>query len=214
MNWQAKLLNLLPLLPAFLLAFSVHESAHGLAALWLGDPSAKKQGRISLYPPRHFDLFGSLILPLLSLPLLQVFYGYGRPAPVDPGRLRRPKPDFSLVALAGPLSNFVLALASAGLGRLLMPWASVLGPLLVVCEASVELNLILGAISLLPLPGFDGMKALYFALPDEWCWRLNRAERWGLLYLAALSAFGGLAWLATFSDFSVHLIGRIAGFPQ
>jgi Zn-dependent protease len=213
MNWQQQILEWLPFVPAFLLAISVHESAHAWMALKRGDNTAAQRGRISLYPPRHIDFFGSIVLPILSKAALGFFYGYAKPTPVDPAKLRRPKADFSLVALAGPLANLGLALLSAVAGRMLLPWVAQARPLLVLLEASVELNLCLGVLNLCPLPGFDGMKALYVLLPDSWCWRLNRAERWGMIFLLLASALGALGWIMVLVGASLSLLGRVVGFP-
>jgi Zn-dependent protease len=163
-------------LPLLLLALSLHESAHAWAALKLGDPTAAEQGRISLYPPRHLDPMGSLMVPLVTLWLSRglFVYGYAKPTPVDPGRLRRPKRDYSLVAAAGPLSNLGLAFLFALTGKLLLGAGApaLLGD---IWGWGITLNVLLGCFNLLPMPGLDGIKSLYVFLPDAWCWRLNRA---------------------------------------
>lgn len=210
---QQVIISVLPYVPAFLLAISVHESAHAWMARRCGDDTAAAQGRISLYPPRHIDPFGTLLLPILSFWLMNFIFGYAKPTPVDPGKLRRPKADFSLVALAGPVSNFLLAILSAMAGRALLAAGIDSAVLQSVCVASVILNVVLGLINLLPLPGFDGIKALYYFLPDEWCWRLNRADRSSVLVLALLSLLGGFAWLGIVVDALVRLSSRVLGFP-
>jgi Zn-dependent protease len=182
------LLRVVIALPLLLLAVSVHESAHALAASKLGDSTAAEQGRISLYPPRHMDLVGSLLLPLLMLWVSQgLAYGYAKPTPVDPGRLRSPKRDYSLVALAGPLSNLGLALACALLAKALSAWAGLSAASGMILGWGISLNVLLGFFNLLPLPGFDGVKALYVFLPDAWCWRLNRPS-W-TFFLVLILAF-------------------------
>jgi Zn-dependent protease len=204
---------LLPYVPAFLLAISVHESAHAWVARRCGDSTAADQGRISLYPPRHVDPFGTILLPVLSLWLLGFFFGYAKPTPVNPARLRRPKRDFSWVALAGPLSNFLLALLSALAGRLALSAGADSAALISVLSASVTLNLVLGLLNLMPVPGFDGIKALYVLLPDSWCWRLNRADRSSILILALLSVFGAFSWLVPAVRALSMLSGQWLGFP-
>jgi Zn-dependent protease len=213
MNLEHGLRTWLPYVPAFLLSLSVHESAHALVAKLCGDDTAARQGRISLYPPRHMEIFGTLILPILSVVSLGMFYGYAKPTPVNPERLRQPKRDFSLVALAGPGSNFALALLSALAGRALLPFAPSAGPLIVVCSASVELNLLLGLINILPLPGFDGLKALYVFFPDNWGYRLNQMDRGSILILLLVSMVGGLAWLGMLLEILLHLSNSWLGFP-
>lgn len=213
MSWQNSLALWLPYVPALLLAVSVHESAHGLTARLLGDDTASRAGRISLYPPRHFDAIGFLLVPAFCLTQLGLPFAYGKPAPVDPGKLRAPKGGFSLVALAGPLSHFALALLSALACRALLPFASSLGPLLMVASASVTVNLSMGLLHSLPLPGFDGMKALYVFLPDAWCWSLNRGARASLVVLALLAAMGRLNWLPLALEGLLQVTGKIFGIP-
>ncbi len=206
-------------IPLLLLAVSAHEAAHAWAALRCGDDTAARLGRISLYPPRHIDLLGSLALPLITLALTHgtAAYGYAKPTPVDPARLRSPKRDYSLVAVAGPLSNLLLALALAGaswssraLGLEMPAVQSILG-------WGIAINVMLGAFNLLPLPGFDGMKTLYFFLPDAWCWRLNRAQPFFFLTLMLIFWLGLFDW---FFEPMIRLIallcafsGAIAPFP-
>lgn len=179
-------------LPLLLLAVSAHEAAHAWAALRRGDPTARDQGRMSLLPFTHFDLWGSLGLPLmlaaLEAPLLVAF---AKPTPVDPGRLRRPQRDFSLVAVAGPLANLGLALLMALAGLLLFRVAGLDSPAArQLLAAGILCNVVLAWVNLLPLPGFDGLKALYAFLPESWCWRLHRTERYHLFLLLLV------VWLA------------------
>src|SRR6267142_4881234 len=105
--------------PAFLLSVVVHECAHGLAALWRGDPTARDAGRLTLNPLRHVDPIGSVVVPvILALAHAPVILGWARPTPVDRARLRDLRNDPPLVALAGPVANLVLALAFAGVAAL------------------------------------------------------------------------------------------------
>lgn len=191
------LIRLVVDLPLLLFAVSFHESAHGLAAAWLGDNTARKLGRVTLDPFKHLDLWGSLILPVtLSLVPGLPILAYAKPTPVDVGSLRFPKRDFSLVALAGPVSNLVLALFFCGLGWLLvgvseLPWPA-LG---VVCRRAIELNLFLAFFNLIPLPTLDGLKACYAVLPDSWCWALNRLEAFGMVVIMLALYLGILSWI-------------------
>jgi Zn-dependent protease len=186
-----KLVQILVFLPLLLLALSAHEAAHAWAAWRLGDSTAKEQGRLSLLPFGHLDPIGSVLLPL-GLALLQAPFlvGYAKPTPVDPGRLQPSKAGFSLVALAGPLGNLLLGLLLSLLGLLLfrgLGLESAAGRELL--GAAILVNTVLATLNLLPLPGFDGLKALYVLLPDEWCWRLHRGEGWFLPVLVVA------AWL-------------------
>lgn len=179
------LLKALVLLPVLLLAVSAHEAAHAWAALKLGDPTAHRLGRTSLLPFRHVDPIGTLLLPgLLLLMQAPFLVGYAKPTPVDPGRFRDPKAGFSWVALAGPMANLALALGLGLLGAVLVRGLGLEDPSLkLLLAAGILTNALLGFLNLLPLPGFDGLKALYAFLPDAWCWRLQRAERFFVLVL-------------------------------
>jgi len=191
---QEALVQLLVYVPLLLLAMSVHEAAHAWSAFKLGDPTAKDLGRVTLLPFVHIDLWGSLILPGMLLAMQAPFlFGYAKPTPVNPGLLRSPKRDFSLVALAGPAANVGLALAFAGFGALAFRGFGVASPeARLLVGAGIVINVLLGWINLLPLPGLDGLKILYVLLPDEWCWRLQRGNRFFFPILLLLMITGVL----------------------
>ena len=176
---QETLIRILVFVPLLLLAVSAHEAAHAWTAFKRGDPTAKELGRVTLMPFAHMDILGSLVLPALLLATQAPFvFGYAKPTPVNPGLLKSPKQDFSLVSLAGPGANLALALAFTLVGALAFRIFGVDSPegrLLV--GAGIVINVLLFWINLLPLPGLDGMKALYYFLPDEWCWRIQRANQ-------------------------------------
>ncbi len=191
---ETLLLQWVVFLPLLLLGLSVHEASHAFAAWRLGDPTAKQAGRLTLYPPRHIDLFGSVLLPMILLALpLGFTFGWAKPTPVDPGKLGHPKRDYSLVALAGPLSNLALALLFA-LAVKAGGSALAMGPLGMLLGAGIFINVMLGWFNLLPLPGLDGLKACYAFLPDEWCWRLSRSEPMFLFLLLVLMYLGLFGW--------------------
>ena len=182
--------TLLLYLPLLLLAVSAHEAAHAWAARWRGDDTAARQGRLTLLPFAHVDLWGTVLLPAMLLYIQAPFLiGYAKPTPVDPSRLRRPKADFSLVAVAGPAGNLALAVGLALLGALVFGGLGVDSPEgRMIVAAGIFLNVMLAGLNLLPLPGFDGMKALYVVLPDRWCWRLQQADPYFMVVLV-LAAF-------------------------
>lgn len=209
------LLRLGVLLPLLLLAVSVKEAGHAAMARWRGDTTAADLGRASLLPFSHFDWVGCLALPALLawLPLPYVV-GFGRPIPVDPSKLVRPKADFSLVAFAGPLANAGMAVALAALAALIF-----LGLRLQSAEAAlvlgtaIVLNALIAALGLLPLPGFNGLKVLYAFLPDEWCWQAQKADRYFLSVLILLAAFGVLDAALRPGFWLGHGLCRLAGLP-
>jgi Zn-dependent protease len=200
-----------------LLAITLHEAAHGFAALRLGDDTAYRLGRVTLNPLKHIDPFGTVIMPgILLLAGAPFLFGYAKPVPVNFRRLRDPKRDMVLVAAAGPGMNLALALASAILLRLWLDttessegWASD------TLKASLLLNLVLAVFNMIPLPPLDGGRVAVGLLPRGLAIPLARLERWGmfivlgLLILPSLSQQLGfridvLGWLL---DVPVRLLG-------
>ena len=168
---------------AVLVCLAVHESCHGLAAWALGDPTARRQHRLSLNPLRHIDWIGLLMM-------FAVGFGWAKPVPVDPRYFKNPKRGMALTALAGPMSNFALALLALVLLRVLMPllpvadWSlALLGFFLQTSQLSVGL----GVFNLIPIPPLDGSKVLAAFLPDRQDYTLMHYERYGILVLLVLS---------------------------
>jgi Zn-dependent protease len=151
--------------PVFLLSIVVHECAHGLVALWNGDPTARERGRLTLNPLPHVDPLGSIILPgLLLLTHSPFLFGWAKPVPVDWSRLRHPPNDQLKVALAGPASNLLLALMFAALARL-SPELGFWAPLRLMGYAGVVWNCALAIFNLIPVPPLDGSWLLMRFLP-------------------------------------------------
>lgn len=179
----------------FILLFSVifHEVAHGLMAEKLGDPTARYAGRLTLNPIPHIDLFGSILLPafLYWATAGQFVFGAAKPVPVDYRNLRNIRRDMLLVALAGPLTNIVLAFIAAQVFRL-TPGLSEMGERLVL--QTVLLNIVLGVFNLIPIPPLDGSKVLasIFGFFDHnWMYSILALERFGFI-LIILFLFSGL----------------------
>ena len=175
-------------------AVILHELSHGVVAFWFGDDTARRAGRLTLNPVPHIDPFGSLILPamgaLTGLPVL----GWAKPVPVNPSKLRDPRRHMLIVSLAGPATNFVLALASAFAARALFDPASVprvfgfsdlpLGIQVLFSFALV--NLFLGVFNLLPIPPLDGSALIERVLPAAWLPAWHRFRPYGFLVLFVL----------------------------
>lgn len=176
----------------FILLFSVviHEVSHGAMANYLGDPTAKESGRLSLNPIKHLDFFGSFLVPL-TLYLLSggtFVFGWAKPVPFDPMLLRKPKRDTGLVAFAGPMANFILAIF---FGLLIRIFHSSLTPFLILFSSwVVEINLLLGIFNLVPIPPLDGSKIILALAPDSWLPHLVFLERYGLWILLIFLFFG------------------------
>lgn len=176
---------------AVLLCLVVHEVCHGLAAYWLGDPTAKQSHRLSLNPIRHLDVFGLLMMVVVG-------FGWAKPVPVDPRYFKHPKQGMAITALAGPISNFVLAYLSAlvysGLYAVMVVKGETTGLALALEFFSVLilLNIGLGIFNLIPFPPLDGSKVLAMFLPDRLYLQWMRLERYGMIILMALLWFGVL----------------------
>lgn len=166
---------------AVLLCLTVHELSHGWMAWRLGDPTAKREHRLSLNPLHHIDWFGLLAM-------LTVGFGWAKPVPVDPRYFKKPKQGMAWTALAGPLSNGVLTVLLLLLlrGTLLMENAVLLSYFL---YQTALLSLGLGLFNLLPIPPLDGSKVLFALLPERYYVRLLRWENVGMLLLIALTVF-------------------------
>jgi Zn-dependent protease len=149
--------------PVFLLSVVVHECAHAFAAYRLGDSTARDQGRLTLNPMPHVHWIGSVIVPGLLLAFHAPFlFGWAKPVPVDRARLRRPHDDAVKVALAGPASNFILALCfTAALRVLPESWDYAQ----IMCLSGVYWNCALGLFNLIPIPPLDGSWLLMRFLP-------------------------------------------------
>lgn len=184
------------ILPA-LFAITVHEAAHGYAARFFGDDTAARLGRLSLNPLRHIDPIGTVLLPIATFFLSGFIFGWAKPVPVDARNLRNPRRDMAWVSLAGPGSNFVMAifwglmmalaqtLADKGLGTVAVPLA-------LMGQAGVFINLLLMLLNLVPIPPLDGGRILVSLLPPPLGAQLVRIEPFGLLILILLLVSGVL----------------------
>ena len=171
-----------------LIAITMHEAAHGYVAWRLGDPTAKKEGRVSFNPLKHIDPVGTILIPgLLILVRAPLLFGFAKPVPVNFMNLRRPRRDMVLVALAGPGMNLALALVSAFLIHLALLSPKTIEPWLIQnLINSILINLVLMVFNLIPLPPLDGGRVAVGLLPYPGSGRLARLERHGLLILVGL----------------------------
>ena len=185
--------------PPLLLAVILHEVAHGYTAEKLGDPTARNLGRIKLNPLVHIDPFMTVILPgLLILSGSPIIFGGAKPVPVDPRFFRNPRRGMAYVAMAGPITNFILVaifyalmllLASSSSALTLLPtWASF--TLVYWILHSIIINLVLGLFNLLPVPPLDGGRIAVGFLPLSMARQVAKLERYGLLIVIALLYFG------------------------
>jgi Zn-dependent protease len=172
-----------------LFAITLHEAAHGYVARYFGDNTAYLQGRISLNPLRHIDPVGTVLLPLMTLILGGILFGWAKPVPVNFSALRNPKKDMLWVALAGPASNMVMALAWAILFKFsaAAPDNYFAEPLMGMAVVGIKINVILIVLNLLPLPPLDGGRIAVSLLPYKMAWQLSRIEPYGMFILIFLA---------------------------
>lgn len=174
-----------------LFAITIHEVAHGWAALRLGDRTAQMLGRLTLNPIKHVDPFGTILVPGMLLILNTGFvFGWAKPVPVTWENLRQPRRDMALVAAAGPFSNLWMALFWALVlktGLMLGPamaWLSL--PLVLMGQFGISINLVLLVLNLIPLPPLDGGRIAAALLPGPWAASYSRIEPYGFLIILTL----------------------------
>lgn len=185
------MLQILLSIIALAIAIILHELAHGLVALWLGDSTARSAGRLTLNPLRHIDRRGSILVPLilavgqlLTVGHVAFMYGWAKPVPINPAylhwnRYQNPRRLMAVVAAAGPIMNFMLALLGglAAHVALAMQSASFLSFL----GYFIQINLLLGLFNLIPLPPMDGGRIAVGVLPMPLAIMLARAEKIGIM---------------------------------
>lgn len=185
--------SILVVFPALVLSVVVHECAHGLVALWNGDTTARDRGRLTLNPLAHVDAVGSVIVPVVLLLLRSpVTIGWAKPVPVSWAALRHPVNDAVKVAMAGPLSNLLLALAFAALARL-APETGFFAPLRLAGYAGVVINCALALFNLIPIPPLDGSWLLMRFLPMRHILALQHVRVAGLALIVLLMAVPGVS---------------------
>jgi len=199
-------------------AIILHEISHGVAALFFGDDTAKRAGRLTLNPVPHIDPFGSLILPamgaLAGLPVL----GWAKPVPINPSRMRKPRRDSLYVSLAGPFSNFALMVAAALAARalytpdpnaLVVTWSS-LSLTVQILFSFATVNLMLGVFNFLPIPPLDGSALIERVLPAAWLPNWYRFRPYGFLVLFLLvfaTGFVGRVFAPIIDDLARFVFG-------
>lgn len=187
LDWSVLTNMLLRVIPA-LLCITLHELCHGLTACWLGDDTAKRAGRLSLNPIRHFD-------PLGTLMMIAFGFGWAKPVPVNMYKFKNPKAGMAITAAAGPLSNLLLTLLTLFLyGLFYVPVARAytgLGIFLLrTIYSTATLSLALAVFNVLPISPLDGSKVAFAFLGDSAYAKLMRYERYGIVLLIALSFTG------------------------
>jgi len=170
-------------------AITVHEVAHGWVAKKRGDTTASMLGRLTLNPIKHIDWIGTILVPaILVLSFTGFIFGWAKPVPVNDNNLRHPRVDMALVAIAGPIANFLMAFIWAGIARIgvSVELEAISLPLIYMGIAGISINLVLALINLIPIPPLDGSRVLACLLPPKWAWHFNRIGSLGLFVLLVL----------------------------
>ncbi len=205
------LLQLLPLLLVLLFSLTVHEAAHAWTANRLGDPTARRLGRISLNPAVHIDPIGTILLPLVAFMAGGLIFGWAKPVPVNPMNLKNYRRDYLLIAAAGPASNVLLATAASLLMRVGPAGAASSGGiasgLFDIGFMVIQLNLLLAVFNMIPIPPLDGGTVLAGLLPRPLADGYDRVVRpYGFMILLVLMMTG------TLYDLIIPPFGVLSGF--
>lgn len=194
-----------------LFAITCHEVSHGYVAWRYGDPTARMLGRLTLNPLKHIDIVGTLMIVFVGI-------GWAKPVPVVYENLRNPKRDMIWVAVAGPITNIILAFISAMLLRVVVTFATpattgsslamIIEPLVLMLAFSVYINLLLAIFNMIPLPPLDGGRVLSGLLPYRQAAVLARIEPYGMLIIIALVFFTNIFSyvISPLLKFGVHLM--------
>ncbi len=180
--------------PVILFALTVHEFCHAWVADLLGDDTAKRQGRLTLNPIAHLDPLGTVLMFIAG-------FGWAKPVPVNPVNFKDPRKGMLLVAVAGPASNLVMAIAAGLLLRFTIPnltgvelnstFSSVIAVSLVMIILTLQFGIALAVFNMIPIPPLDGSRVLYGILPQNQAYAYSRFEPYGMLILFGLFIFGG-----------------------
>ena len=206
------LLLMLAYAVVLLLCLPVHELAHGLVAHWCGDDTAKWNGRLTLNPFRHLDVWGTVMIVVAGI-------GYAKPVPVNSRNFRNYKRDMILVAMAGPLSNFLMAVVAVGAFRVCSVYVMNIDTLFwlwyILVGIIASINISLMVFNLLPIPPLDGSRLWSTLLPGRWAYTLERYSQYitiGLLLLVFSGVLDGP--LNLLHNGVITLIGWLMGEPN
>ncbi len=201
-------------MPAILFALTFHEYAHAWAAWKLGDPTARSMGRLSLNPLVHLDPVGTIMLVITVMSGFGI--GWAKPVPVDPRYLRNPRKDMLWIALAGPVSNIILAFILVGIFTHMPPAGALTETLREMLRYGIIINLALAFFNMLPIPPLDGSRVLTGLLPAAQARRYSQLEMYGPMLLIGLIVADQMlrlgiirTWIAVPAQISLHLMTEV-----
>jgi Zn-dependent protease len=187
----------------------IHEVSHGYAALMLGDPTAKYEGRLTLNPISHLDPVGSFLVPLVGFLAGGFIIGWAKPVPFNPYNLRNQKWGEAIVAVAGPLANIILAAVFALFIRAVSGYGIIGHSFFGLAGYVVLINITLAIFNLVPIPPLDGSKILFAFLPYKWQGARQSFEKYGLIFVFILVFF----FWQIISPIVSHLFSFFVGSP-
>ena len=200
------------IIAASMLCIMFHEVSHGLTALALGDTTAKEQGRLSFNPLRHVDLWGLLMMAIFK-------FGWAKAVPIDMRRFKKPVAGMAITALAGPLSNVVLAflalcIRAGAVYFNVRSGGAISGFIILFTEYVAILSIGLAVFNVIPIPPLDGSKVLFALLPQRVYYRVLRYERYGFVLLMVVLYLGWLDVPLNFCrSFLIENLSAVAAFP-
>ncbi len=184
-----------------LFAITLHEAAHAYVANFLGDATAKLQGRLSLNPIKHIDLVGTIIVPIIILIIsnFQFTLGWAKPVPIDQRNFKKPERDMAISSVAGPTANLLMALFWISVLKAIvlfhLPTNNIVVFVVLMCQIGIVINIALAILNMLPIPPLDGSRLVSFLLPNRWAYYYNQLESYGIFILILLMATGLLGGL-------------------
>jgi Zn-dependent protease len=204
--------SLIIVLIVILLSMTLHEAMHGFMAYFLGDDTAKLEGRLTLNPVKHIDPFLTIILPLTLALTGGPIFGGAKPVPFNPNRVRYDEWGAALVALAGPLTNFVIAFVLFGVYALLgAPHAGIIAQ---VATLAISVNLGFFVFNMIPIPPLDGSRVLYALAPEFFRRGMEHMERYGIIIIFGIVLVASpliASYMYTAINFFFNLFSMIFG---